>query len=820
MANSIVPLFRRLVRSPGFSAVTVLTLAIGIGATAALFGVVNGVLLKPLPYPEPERLVGVWQTAPGLNIGQVNASPSTYFTYREESRTFADIGVWNSGSASVTGLAEPEQIPALYVSDGLLPILGVAPLHGRLFSREDDRPKAAGTVILTHGYWRRRFGSDARAVGRVLRIDGDSYTIIGVMPAHFRFLDLQASLILPMRFDRGKAFVGNFSYQAVARLKPGVTMAQANDDVARMLGMLTSKFPVAPGLNLKMIEEARLGPDVHALEEDVIGDIGRVLWVLMGAASLLLLIACASVANLMLVRTEARQQELAVRAALGASWARQARELLTESGGLGLAAGVIGTGVAYAALRALAALAPSGLPRIEEISFGPAELLFILAISAASGLLFGLIPVIKYAATPMLNDHLRQGGRTQSQGRERHRARNLLVVTQVALALMLLIGAGLMIRTIQAMTRVDPGFTDPAGILTLRIAITGKQAPEPERVVRMQNDIVDRLRALPGVTDASLGNSVTMDGNMSADPIFAEDKTYSEGTIPPIRRFKFVGPEYFRTMGNRLVAGRDFNWIETHTRRPVVILNEKLARELWQRPEAAIGKRVRESPKGIWREVIGVAGNEHDDGAHRPAPAIVYWPLAVGRIWDQEVAVRRNAAFVIRSPRAGSSAFLREVEKAIWAVNPELPLASVRTMQSIYSSSMSRTSLTLTIMAIAGGMALLLGVIGIYGVISYSVTQRTREIGIRMALGAAESQVRRMFLREGLVLAGVGVVCGLAAAYGAARLMSSLLFGVQPVDPLTYVLVPAGLAAAAALASYVPARRAAAMAPVAALRAE
>jgi predicted permease len=819
MAANLSYVLRRLGRSPAFTVITLATIAISVGANTAIFSVINGVLIKPLPYPEPERLVALWLRAPGLNLKKIDAAPSTYFTYKEEGRAFESQGIWQRGSASVTGINEPEQVQALYATHEVLPTLGIQPAYGRLFTPADDQTNAPRTVILTHGYWRRRFGSDPAAVGKGIRVDGELYTIAGVMPPRFRFTEYTPSLIMPLRFDRARIFIGNFSYRGLARLKPGVTVAQANNDVARMLPLLKQKFPPPPGMSMQMLEEAGLGPDVHPLEEDVIGDVGKVLWVLMGSLGLLLLIACANVANLMLVRAEGRHQELAIRAALGAGWVRIARDLILESVTLGLAGGALGLALAYAAIRALQAAAPAGLPRIEEISIDAAVLLFALALSVVAGLLFGAVPVIKLVR-PHLVGSLREGGRALSQSRERHRARNLLVVVQVALALVLLIGAGLMIRTIQAMSRVQPGFTNPEKILTLRISIPGAQVREPERVVRMQNDMVDRIAALPGVESVSFSHSITMDGRTSNDPVFAEDKVYAAAALPPIRRFKFVGPGYFQTMGNPLVAGRDFNWTEIYAQTPVVIVSERLARDLWQRPEAAIGKRIRENPKGVWREVIGVSGNEHDDGVHQPATAIVYWPVIVKQMWDDPVQVHRGVAIAVRSARTGSPGFLREVQQAVWSVNPELPIANVRTVEDIYLQSRARTSFTLTIMAIAGAMALLLGVVGIYGVISYSVTQRTREIGIRLALGAQPPEVRRMFVRDGLLLTGIGVGCGLAVALAAMRLLSTLLFGVTAADPVTYAVVPACLLAAAALACYIPARRASAVAPVVALRGE
>lgn len=582
---------------------------------------------------------------------------------------------------------------------------------------------------------------------------------------------------------------------------------------------MSSKFPPAPGMTVKMIEEARLGPDVRPLKNDVVGDVGKVLWVLMGTIGIVLFIACANVANLLLVRAEGRQQELAIRAALGAGRARIARELLLESVTLAVIGGAAGLGLAYAALRLLIANGPANLPRLDEISIDVPVLLFAIAISLLSGLLFGLIPVFKYAV-PQLGTALRQGGRAISDGRERHRARSILVVVQVALALVLLISSGLMIRTLLALRHVQPGFRQPAEILTLRVSIPEVQAAKPEQVVRVDQNISQKIAAIPGVASVGLTNSITMDGSNDNDPIFAEDRVYSEGQIPPLRRFKFISPGLFTTTGNPLLAGRDISWTEIYDKRLVVLVSENMAREFWGRPAAALGKRIRENPKGLWREIIGVVGNERDDGADQIAPAIVYWPMLLQDFWGDPVNVQRTLAFAIRSPRSGSASFLKEVRQAVWSVNPDLPLEDVRTVQEIYDRSMARTSFTLVLLTLAAAMALLLGVVGIYGVISYSVSQKTREIGIRMALGASQRTVRQMFVRHGLLLTSIGVVCGLAAALALTRLMTALLFGVSALDPVTYCSVPVALVAAAWLASYVPARRATVIEPVDALRAE
>jgi putative ABC transport system permease protein len=813
---------RSLLRTPLFTGMAVLTLAIGIGANTAIFSVVEGVLLKPLPYPRSNELVTLDHAAPGVNLASAGAAPFQYFTYREDGRAFQDVGLWTTGTVSVTGLAEPEEVRTLFVTDGILPMLGVQPMFGRLFTKADDSPGTPQTVILTSGYWRSRFGADASAIGRTLMLDSKPREIIGVLPDSFRFLDRNVSMVVPYRFDRSKVFLGQFSFNALARLNAGVTIEQAGADVARMIPLSLTRFPPFPGGSLKMFEEARLKPNVRSLKDDLVGDVQTVLWVLMGTIAIVLLIACANVANLLLVRAEGRQQELAIRAALGAGSGRIARELLLESVALGVLGGIAGLGLAFGGLRLLVALAPGNVPRLEDITLDLPVLGFTLVLSVVAGLLFGAVPVFKYA-TAHLSSMLRGGGRTATSSRERHRARAALVIAQVALALVLLVASGLMIRTFQALKDVHPGFTRADEIQTLRLSIPDSQVKDEEAVVRMEQAIMDRIAAVPGVSSVALASKVTMSGDGWHDPLFAQDHTYLESQIPPLRLFKFVSPGYMKTMGGSLVAGRDFTWTDLYERRPVAMVSENLARELWGQPSAAIGKRVRPYAKGDWREVVGVLSDMRDDGLNRKATTAAYWPLLMVDFVptpDERNFAQRSVSYVIRSNRTGSSGFTNELGKAVWSINPNLPLASVRTLQEIYDASLARTSFTLVMLGIAGGMALLLGVAGIYGVISYSVSQRVREIGIRIALGAQAQAVRRMFVGQGLTLAGVGVAIGLGAAFAVMRLISSLLFEVTPGDPLTYGVVSLTLVTATALASYMPARRATRVDPIEALRAE
>jgi predicted permease len=813
---------RRLGRAPMFTAITLLTLAIGIGANTVIFSVVEGVLLKPLPYPQADRLIGVWHTAPGINIPQLPMAPSIYFIDREQNTTLQDIGIYNGDAFSVTGAGEPEHVRGLDVTDGTLPLLGVQPALGRLFSRQDDTASAPATVILSYAYWQQKFGGASSVIGSSITMDGKSRQIVGVLPRNFHFLDFNdAALVIPMQWDRSKIKLGNFGVRALARLKPGVTMHQASADMTRLLPITFRSFAPPEGFSINLFQKAQFAPSLRPLKQDVVGDIGKVLWVLMGSIAMVLLVACANVANLLLVRVEGRRQELAIRSALGAAWGRTAGELLFESLILGVVGSLIGLGLAYGALRALVAAAPTGLPRLHEIGIDIPVLLFTLGLALFTSVLIGALPIVKYAGVRATTG-LREGGRALSQSRERHRARQALVVVQVALALVLLICSGLMIRTFQALTRVDPGFTSPDSIQTFRFYIPDTMIPDtqPERVVHMEQDILNKIAAVPGVQSVSFSSAIPLDGYDSFDPVFAQDHTYAEGQIPPIRRFKFISPGFFSTIGTRLVAGRDATWTDLYDKRPVVIVSETFAREYWGSAQSAIGKTIRVATTDPWREIVGVAQDVHDDGVDKPVSSAVYWPALMEPFEGQKTRVQRGIAFAIRSPRAGSQAFMKEVEEQVWSINSGVPLADPQTVGELFTKSMARTSFTLVLLSVAGGMALLLGIVGIYGVIAYTVSQRTREIGIRMALGAQRNALTGLFVRQGLSLTAIGAACGLVVAFITMRLMSSILFNVSPVDPLTYIVITACVGATACLACYLPSRRAATVNPVNALRSE
>jgi predicted permease len=825
--------FRGMRRQPTFTLAVVLTLALSLGASTAIFAVVNGVLLKPLPYPQAEQLVSLKHTAPGVNIENLPLSPTQLFTYRDEGRVFQQIGLYADGGTTITGIGEPEQARALFVSDGTLQALGIQPALGRLFTSAETTATATGNVgggaiILTYGYWQRRFGGDPSVIGKPLQVDSpvqalsQRTVVVGVMPRSFRFLDMrpQAEVILPIVLNRSGLTLDGFGFRALARLKPGATVAEADADIVRMLPIWQHAWPA--GRTVRVDAGWRIAPALRPLKDEVVGTAGETLWILMAMIGIVLLIACANVANLMLVRSDSRRHELAVRAALGAGRGRIARELLTEGAVLALAGGALGVALAQGGVKVLTATAPASLPRLGEISLDPLVIAFAVVVSLASSLLFGAASAFKHVAPRDTSAGITARGASAS--RERQRTRNSLVVVQVALAVVLLVSAGLMIRTFRALQRVDPGFTDVATLQTARLWFPAQRFRDPEQVTRMQQEIVAKIAALPGVRAAGFASAVPMEaGRASQTPLAIDGRTYTSG-MGPLRNQQSVAPGYFNALGTRIVAGRDIKWADIYFQAKVCIVSENLAREVWGSAAAALGKRVHE-PTGsaataVWREIVGVVQDVHEIGLYQPAPTMVYWPIFMDSFGGRGPQPTRPINVVVRSDAAGSEALLSAMRNAVWSVNPDLPVFLTRTMKDLYDDSIARTSFALVMLAIASTMALGLGIIGVYGVLSYIVSQRTREIGIRLALGAEPQRLLRMFVRQGMVLTGIGAAVGLLAAVAVSQWMSSLLFGVERLDPPTYAAVLGVLCLAAALASYIPARRAAAVDPVKTLTAE
>jgi predicted permease len=787
-----------------------------------IFSVVNGVLLKPLSYPNPDRLIAVDHLSQQMGFKKIGISPSIYFVYRDQNTTLADIGAYNGDELDVTGAGTPEHVRVLDVTDGTLPLLGVSPVLGRLFTRQDDSPGAAQTVVLTYPYWQQRFGGASSVIGSSITVGGVPREIVGVLPETFHFLDQKdPSLIVPMQWDSATTTLGSFNANAIARLKPGVSVQQATADLERLLPVVAKTFPPPAGLSVSFYQSLHYTPSLIPLKEEVVGNVQNVLWILLASTILVLLVACANVANLLIVRVESRHHEFAIRYAIGAARKGISADILFESSLLGLAGSLIGLLLALGAMRVIVGLGATNIPRIRDISITPSVLWFTVAIAVIASLLIACVPIVKSTSPHLLSD-LRDGGRGVGDGRRGQGTRKALVMIQVALSVILLFCSGLMIRTFRAMMHVSPGFTSPETVQTFGFYIPETQLPgtSPELVIRMDEAIVRKIASIPGVSSVSIGRSVPMDNNSYNNPVFVQNRAYEDSEVPPARRFNFVAPGFFSTLGTRLLAGRDFTWTDTYEERPVVIVSKSFASEYWHHPQDALGQRIRVGSTDNWREVIGVSEDVHYDGVEKPTPSMVYWPLMMDYFTGQKQRLQRATVFVVRSQFAGTQSLMKPIQQKVSMVNPNVPLANSETLGDLYTQSMARTSFTLVMLCVSGGIALLLGTVGIYGVIAYSVSQRTREIGIRMALGAQRGAVVGSFVRQGMWLTVMGIAIGLVVASATMRFMSSLLYGVSAEDPITYITITCAVVIAALLACYLPSRRAAAVDPMLALRSE
>lgn len=797
---------RSLARTPIVTVAILVTLAAGIGANTAIFAIVNGVLLRPLPYPDESRVVSLTHRSQGSTT-DIPSAPYLYFTYRETARSFEQIGLWRTGTATVTGFDRPEEVQALFVTHEILSILGVPPAHGRTFSARDDAPTSDLTVVLTWGYWQRRFGGDESVIGRTITISGMDGVVIGILPQTFTFLDRPVDVIYPFQLDPAQVTLGRYVFSSLARLKPGVTLESATADLASLVPLAIDRFPPPAGYTRDRFAARPVQPHLTPVKEEVIGDIGRMLWIAMGALGVVLIIACANVAHLLLVRTDGRREEDAIRVALGASRARIVTSLLVEGGMLGVAGGLAGLIVAYSVLAVVLALGPENLPRAGDIRIDPFVLAVALAISLAAGAWLGLLPLVRVRDARLASSL--GNGRTIGVGKDRQRTRGTLVIVQVALALVLLIASGLMIRTFQTLTHIEPGFVRPEEVQLLYVA--GRLA-DPDLTTQTQRNIIEAIAAIPGVASVSFNDRAPLGpDNQGSDTVLTAEGSIVprvEGQPRPLRRFEFITPGYFQVLGTPMLAGRDLTWADLDGHRHVAIVSAELARQEWGSTAAAIGKRVQVTPADAWREVVGVAGDVRDNGLHEPAPPIVYFPARVGRFWGAPVMTFANGTYLVRSPRAGTEQLLREIDRAVAGVNPNVPISQTRRLSDVYRGSLARTSFTMTLLLVAGAMGLLLGVIGIYGVVAHGVAQRTREIGIRLALGAKPAEITRLFLRRGFALASTGLVAGLLAAVLLTRFMTAVLAGVSPLDALTYVAVALVVLMVATAAAYVPARRA------------
>jgi predicted permease len=806
---------RALRRSPGFLLAAGLTLALGIGATTAIFTVLNGVLLAPLPYPDPDALVAVWLSSPELGYDRIDHTTSSYLTFRDNNDLFAELGTYRPGTATIAGSGEPERVDSMGVSDGALRALGARAAVGRLYAPGDVEPGAVPKLILGHGFWQRRFGGDAAVVGDTIMIDGAAAEVIGVLQPGFRFLDAQPAVYWPIRLDpAAMPTVLSFDYRVIGRLAPGVSREQAASALTALIPASVERYR---WLTPQQAQDWALSARVRPLKEAIVGNVGGLLWILFGSVSIVLLIACVNVANLFLVRAETRRQEIAVRTALGASRAVLVRQFVVESVALGIVGGLGGLLLAYVGVPLLLGLAPSSLPRAASVGVDPVALAFCFLVSALAGLVFGVFPISYYGA-PDLVPALKAAGRGASEGRRGNHMRSLLVVAQVALALVLLVGAGLLVRSFLALGAVDPGVSEPQRALTFRLALPPGDYPDEEEAVLAYERILSGIAAIPGVEAAGAASGLTMEFHSNQNSFLAEDVPAADDVGVLNGAYKAVAGDYFEAAGIPLLAGRAITWDDVRGRRPVGVVTESLARHFWGSAQAALGHRIRHSGDDPWREIIGVVGDVRDRGLREAPTPVAFWPVVVYDFLGFDSWLRRDMAFVVRSRTGDPAGLLPQVREAVWAVDPDLPLAGVDTLDAVVSRYLAGTSFALVMLTVAAVLAVTLGTIGIYGVIAYAFAQRRREIGIRIALGAADTAIRAMVLRHGLIVGGAGVLAGLAGAVALTRFLQALLFDVGTLDPLTYGVAALLTGGVAMLASYLPALRATRVDPVEALR--
>jgi putative ABC transport system permease protein len=801
--------FRQLIKHPGFSLIAILVLALGIGANTAIFSVVNAVLLRPLPYRAPEKLVWLWGTNPLNDIPKESASYPDFADWREQAQSFETMAAYARTSPILTeGDGEPERLPGAAVIGDFFSVLGVEPALGRKFLPEENEQGKGRVVILSHDLWQRRFGADPKVAGRQITVNGNPHTVVGVMPAGFQDpapaarKAVQMWLPLTVSDNMRSSRRSDFLY-VIARLKPDATIDRARAEMKGIASRLEKQYPET-NTSWSVI--------VESLHETLTGDIRPALLLLLGAVAFLLLIACANVANLLLARASSRQREISIRAALGASRGRVIRQLLTENILLSVAGGALGLVIAVWGIHVLLALSPGNIPRLDSIGIDGQVLLFTLGMSLVTGVIFGLAPALT-ASKANLNDTLKEGGRGAMEGASGRRMRNVLAVAEIALSLVLLVGAGLLIRSFMQLQQVKPGF-NPQHVLSVELSLPPAKYKEDAQVNQFFDQLLAAVAQQPGVEAATVSTDLPLGGNadflafsVEGRPLLPTDKT-------PDAEARVISPDYFRTLQIPVRNGRVFTDRDVAGVPDVAVINETLARKYFPGADP-IGKRVTfgdpKAPDVEWFTVVGVVGDVHGTRLSEEPYAQIYT--------SYRQTPRRAFTLIVRT--AGEpSLMLKQIREQIWSLDRQQPLYNVRTFDQVLAQAVARPRFNMLLIAILAGVALVLAAVGIYGVISYSVTQRTHEIGIRMALGANATDVLKLVVGQGMLLAGIGLALGLIAAFAVTRIMSSLLFGVSATDPPTYFGLALLLGAIAFLACYLPARRATKVNPVTALRAE
>ena len=795
---------RMQLKNPSFTIIAVIALALGIGANTAIFSVVNTVLLRPLPYKDPERLVMVWEDASKYGYPRDTPAAANYADWRDQSQAFEGMAAIADESFNLTGAGDPERLEGRRVSANLFPMLGVEPQIGRVFSASEDQPGSNRVVLLSYGLWQRRFGGDSNIVGQSLTLNGESHIVVGVMPARFQFPSSDDQAWVPIALTPEQAANRKRHYlQVVARLKPGVTLAQAQTEMSTIATRLQQQYPQS---------NADLGAVVTSLHEHLVGDIKPALLILLGAVGLVLLIACANVANLLLARAAVRQKEIAVRVALGARRLRLVRQFLTESVLLSTLGGIVGLVIAYTGLLLLRTFIPENISQAREISIDLKVLGFTLFVSVLTGVIFGLAPAIQ-AVRFNQSETLKEGGRDAATGASGKRLRSVLVMAEVAISLVLLIGAGLLINSFMRLRNVDPGFRAD-NLLTMKIVLPEPKYREFERRQAFYTDLIQRVESLAGVKSAAVTTNLPLYRQGNSISVRIEGRPDPPPGQEQIVVTRIISPRYFDTMTIPLLSGRNLTDQDMATSPNVAVISEAMARRFWPN-EDPVGKRFaggRVRSDEDWINVIGVVKDVRQfELTAEPRPQMYISYRQAGFFAPRDLVVKTDV---------DPSSMAATVRKAVWEIDKDQPVSDIRTMEEILAESIARQRFSMLLLAIFAGVALVLAGVGIYGVMSYSVAQRTHEIGIRMALGAQTGAVLKLAVGHGMKLVIAGIVIGLIAAFALTRLMSTLLFGVTATDPTTFTLISLLLIAVAAVASYTPARRATKVDPIIALRYE